>query len=181
MLVSFTGAQSSGKSTLLTECSNMSQFRKWNLVKEVTRKVARIHNVNINEAGSDETQLFILNEHLCNHNLRGDSILDRCIVDGLVYTKYLHEQGNVSEWVVKYAENLYNTLLPKLDVIFYTDPRDVPIHDDGQRSVDHAFRDNIITKFEDILTYNLHPDVEVVRLIGDVRQRLDTILEVLKK
>ena len=181
MLISFTGAQSSGKTTMLQECFNMPEFRKYNCVKEVTRKVARLYNVDINEAGGDVTQLFILHEHLKNHHMKGDSILDRCIIDGLVYTEYLYEQGKVSDWVYQYAKNLYDMLLPKLNVIFYTDPRDVPIHDDGQRSVDHTFRDCIINKFEKIIQNGLPDDIEVVRLIGNITQRRDTILETIKQ
>jgi len=180
MLISFTGAQSSGKSTLLQECCNKVQFRKYHCVKEVTRKVARERNVNINEAGGDITQLFILNEHLHNHHIKGSALLDRCIMDGLVYTQYLHEKGDVSDWVLEYAERLYNMLLPKLNIIFYTDPRDVPIIDDGQRSVNHEFRDNIIHKFEHLIDSKFVTDnVNIVRLIGDVNQRMDTILKTL--
>lgn len=180
MLISFTGAQSSGKSTMLNECFNMEEFRKWNCVKEVTRKVARLYNVDINESGTDVTQLFILHEHLKNHHMKGDSILDRCIIDGMVYTEYLHEENKVSSWVYQYACNLYDMLLPKLNVVFYTDPRDVPIHDDGQRSVDHEFRDRIITKFEKILEQGLPDHIEVVRLLGDIPQRKQTIIDTLK-
>ena len=182
MLISFTGAQSSGKTTLLRECCNRSIFRKYHFVEEVTRKVARDQNVDINEQGGDVTQLFILNEHLHNHFIRGNALLDRSILDGWVYTRYLHEENQISDWIMELADNLYELLLPKIDILFYTDPRDVPIHDDGQRSINHEFRDRIIHGFEDKLPEitTQHPEIKVVRLLGDISTRMQTILDTIK-
>ena len=192
MRISFTGAQSTGKTTLLRECCNNTFFRKFHCVKEVTRKVARERNVNINETGSDVTQLFILNEHLHNHHVSGSALLDRCIVDGWVYTDYLERYHKVSEWVRDYAYNMYQMLLPKLDIIFYTSPVDVPIEDDGHRSVDIQFRNDIIDSFENEITYlqSCHdnpslPDhsdyPQIVRLTGDVVTRMDIIFKTIKQ
>ena len=72
MLISFTGAQSTGKSTLLDLMARDEHFRKCSFVKEVTRKVAR-RGLNINAHGNDMTQLFILSEHLYNHHAEENS------------------------------------------------------------------------------------------------------------
>ena len=46
MLYSFTGAQCTGKTTLLTECQH--SFDSWSFVNEVTRKVMRDgHGINL--------------------------------------------------------------------------------------------------------------------------------------
>ena len=100
MLIGFTGAQCTGKTTLLNLlkedlCGN--KFKKasdgvyrdeWNFVPEVTRKVMR-EGLSINEDGDNLTQLFILKEHLQNHVVASSEkwILDRCILDGYVFTK----------------------------------------------------------------------------------------------
>jgi hypothetical protein len=184
MLISFTGAQSTGKTTLLNECCNNKVFRKFHCVPEVTRKVAREQNVDINKAGDDITQLFILNEHLHNHYVKGDALLDRCILDGWVYTNYLNREGRVSQWVKDYAEQLYHKLLPLIDIIFYTDPRDVPIEDDGERSTDKRFRRDIIRGFEyEIDSGHFSPFYRpnFYRLQGTVHQRMETILNAIRK
>jgi len=186
MLISFTGAQSTGKTILLRECCGHTLFRRFHCVPEVTRKVAREQHVDINEAGDDVTQLFILNEHLHNHYITGDALLDRCILDGWVYTSYLFSQGKVSQWVKEYAGQLYNKLLNQLDIIFYTDPQDVSIEDDGQRSIDRKFRADIIREFEyEIDGGYFHnpiiPGPALIRLEGDVNTRMQTILETVKK
>lgn len=174
MLVSFTGSQSSGKTTLLKKAMRDPDFRKWNFVPEVTRVVKR-RGFNINELGNNETQLFILSEHLNNHHIKSDTILDRCIVDGWVYTMYLEETGKVDKWVAEYSRRLYLLLKDKLDIIFYTD-HNIPLEDDGERSTDKSFRDSIVNKFQNTINSLTIRD-KVVRLEGDVQTRYNIFKE----
>lgn len=177
MLIGFTGAQCTGKTTLLKECK--ATLTEWKFVDEVTRKVMRAgHDINLD--GNDTTQLFILNEHLINHNkIEGNMMLDRCILDGYVYTSCLARRGHVSDWVTTYACNLLNLLVDKLDYIFYTQPEDVPLVSDGTRSVDINFRQDIINRYEDLFAQDYYWMNKVVRLSGDVEDRMDTILNIL--
>jgi len=179
MLVGFTGAQCTGKTTLLTECKH--SMDSWNFVDEVTRKVMRDgHNINL--SGDDMTQLFILNEHLVNHTISTtdkNMMLDRCILDGYVYTSCLARRGLVSEWITSYACNLMSILVEKLDYIFYTQPEDVPLVPDGTRSVDIEFRQDIINRYEDLFAQDYYWMDKVVRLSGDVEDRMDTIYKTL--
>ena len=177
MLVSFTGAQSSGKTTLLSKAKVDPTFRKWNFVPEVTRVVKR-KGLNINEHGDNITQLFIFAEHLNNHHNIHNTMLDRCIVDGVVYTQYLHDIGHVEPWVVDYGQNLMKCLLDRLDIIFYTEPN-IPLVDDGERSVNIDFRNDIINIFEQILSRS---DIKhkVVRLTGDVDTRYNQFIKTIE-
>ena len=182
MRVSFTGAQSTGKTTLLNKCKEV--YRDYKFVDEVTRYVRRTYDVKINEIGGTETQLYILAEHIKNH-LRSDEnlILDRCILDGYVYTKYQVNQGKVAHSVLEAFNGVYTVLMDKLDYIFYTDPSDVKLVDDGERSVDYRFRDDIIEMFEDLITYKMSPKnrEKIVRLKGSVEKRMQTIEKYLKQ
>jgi nicotinamide riboside kinase len=183
MLIGFTGAQCTGKSTLLSRCSELKgineAFHNFNFVQEVTRKVKREgHKINLD--GNDITQLMILNEHLNNHTLKHDMLLDRCILDGYVYTSCLARMGKVSEWITTYACNLLNLLIDKIDVIFYTQPEDVPLVADGTRSVDLNFRQDIINRYEDLFAQDYYWMDKVVRLSGTVEDRMGTILETIQ-
>jgi nicotinamide riboside kinase len=182
MRVAFCGAQSSGKSTLLQECKSV--YKDYKFVDEVTRYVRRTYDVKINEVGGTETQLYILAEHIKNH-LRPEEnlMLDRCILDGYVYTKYQVNQGKVSEQVLHAFNGVFGVLFDKLDFVFYTDPTDVKLVDDGERSVDVQFRNDIIDLFEDLITYKMSPKnrEKVVRLKGSVEKRMQTIEKYLKQ
>lgn len=174
MLIGFTGPQSTGKSTLLSRMSLDLHFNKCTFIKEVTRKVAR-RGCAINDSGDNVTQLFILNEHLNNHFTSGCMVLDRCIVDGLVYTEYLHDTGKVDSWVVEYARELYTMLLKRLDIILYPDPEDVPLVDDGVRSVNSDFRESIIERYDKLFASDVLFASKCVVLSGDVDSRIKTI------
>ena len=78
---------------------------------------------------------------------------------------------------------MFNKLLPKLDIVFYTSPTDIPIEDAGERSTNLSFRNDIINEFGDILYYieSQYDNVpEIVMLEGTVEQRMDTIKITLK-
>lgn len=180
MLISFTGAQCTGKSTLLNRMLADSKFRKCTFIKEVTRKVAA-QGIKINADGDNITQLFILSEHLHNHYLPGCVVLDRCILDGYIYTKWLNQNGKVDDWVMEHATKLHDILVDKLDVIFYTNPIDVDLVSDGQRSVDVKFRDDIINMYGTY--FDSHPDVynKTETLTGSVEQRMKQIFNTFKQ
>lgn len=187
MLVGFTGAQCTGKTTLLKILEKELPNDEWNFVPEVTRKVKR-EGLNINEDGDNITQLFILKEHLQNHiiNQSENWILDRCILDGYVFTKWLWEQGSVEKWVLDYAGKMLSLLGSRLNYILYTEPEDIVIEDDGERSVNSSFRKEIVNIYEGLMSSSVTTPGKdtwrnkVIRLSGSVDQRIETILKIIK-
>ena len=172
MIVSFSGPQSSGKTTLL----NYLQEKNCHIafVPEVTRLVKRKYHLPINEDGTNVTQLMIVTEHLRNVYKFADytnAILDRCALDGLVYTQWLYNEGKVDKCVLDTANTIYDQIISKYDLIFYTSPDDVVLTDDGERSVNAKFRSDIIEIFNSYIG-NLP---NVVTLRGTVEERLKTI------
>ena len=169
MIVGITGSQSTGKSTLFNLIRSDDRFRRFNHVSGITRNLKETLKLSINEDGDDITQLAILNSHLQNYlkYRNSDLLCDRCILDGLVYTTYLYYNKKVSEEVVNYAEFLTNKLVNKIDIIYYTE-LDVPLVDDGIRSVNNEFREMIGNLFEEAID---HYKLNVVRLKGSVEER----------
>ena len=104
-------------------------------------------------------------------------ILDRCVVDGLVYTQWLHANRKVDSLINDIAINIYYSLYDKYDVIFYTDPNNVELVDDGERSADKQFRDDIINMFE----HKIEELKNVVVLSGTAEERLDTVKKTFEK
>ena len=103
------------------------------------------------------------------------TILDRCAVDGIVYTDWLARQNKVSKVIYDAALRVYTHLIDKYDVIFYTNPHDVPLVDDGERSADINFRNDIIELFEGYL----NGFDNIVTLSGTVEERLKIVKETL--
>ncbi len=172
MIVSFTGAQSTGKTTLLNRL--VEKNPNVTFVEEVTRRVKRLYDVPINEDGGDVTQFLIMADHIQNLFSKDKSeltVFDRCAVDGVVYTRWLQLQGMVSAEVYSACCKIYDAIIDQYDVIFYTDPADVKLVDDGERSIDEGFRKDIIRLFDD----RLKGLDNVVTLSGTVEERLNTV------
>ena len=184
MIVSFSGAQSTGKTTLLNKIRSLNPF-DIDYVDEVTRRIKRDFNLPINEGGGDLTQTMIMSDHIANVYRKyalTDVILDRCALDGIVYTQWLYNKGKVSKEVLQWAKKIYNTLIGEYDVIFVTSPADVPLVDDGERSVDKKFREEIIDIFDmyidDMKIYSEGENVFAVE--GTVEERIKYIKKVLE-
>jgi len=181
MIISFTGAQSTGKTTLL----NRIQYYNTDLdfVDEVTRRIKREYNLPINEGGGDITQSMIMADHIANVYRKNERtvILDRCAMDGIVYTHWLYNKGMVSEEVFNWSLKIYNQLIDKYDVIFYTSPADVPLVDDGERSINTDFRKEILELFDcyiyDLVIAGRADNIHTVR--GTVNERMNFIKNLL--
>ena len=184
MIVSFSGAQSTGKTTLLNKIRGLNPF-DINYVDEVTRRIKRDFNLPINESGGDLTQTMIMSDHIANVYRKyalTDVILDRCALDGIVYTQWLYNKGKVSDEVLQWAKKIYTTLIGEYDAIFVTSPADVPLVDDGERSVDIEFREEIIDIFDmyidDMKIYSEGENLFIVK--GTVEERMKYIKKVLE-
>jgi len=180
MIFSFTGAQSTGKSTLLKKLHEQNGDYPFTFVPEVTRLVMRDYQMAINEDGDDLTQMLIMTEHIRNiyknrtdRLMRGmHQIYDRCALDGIVYSHWLLDKGKLSRSCFEASEIIYKKIKSKYDIIFYTSPDDVKLVDDGERSTNINFRNDIINLFD--LYINSYKG-KIVELKGSVKERLDTI------
>jgi nicotinamide riboside kinase len=180
MIFSFTGAQCTGKTTLLKHLYKENGDYPFVFIPEVTRLVKREYNMPINESGGDLTQLLIMTEHVRNiFRDRADQlvrglhlIFDRCALDGIVYSHYLLDKGKISRSTFDACELIWKKLKDRYDVIFYTNPDDVKLVDDGERSVDIKFREDIINLFD---MYMESHKGEIVTLRGSVKERLKSI------
>ena len=177
MIISFTGAQSTGKTTLLNELKKWKEFEDYVFIDEITRNVSKL-GMNINEKGDDATQTAIMNAHIENLKKGDNLILDRCSLDGVVYTHYLYSHGRVSRDTFDYARQIFTETCLKYDKIFYLKP-EFDIVDDGVRSNSVQFRDEIASIFERyIAEFNLRK-WNVVEISGSVEERLEAIKKVM--
>jgi len=188
--ITFTGPQCSGKTTLLKAMRyGGGIFDKFFYINEVTRKIRDECNVPINEEGANDiTQLLIINEELKNlfsNGSMGDwckgSVHDRCLLDGLVYTEYFYDKKLVTQQVWQQAVSYWYRFYLKYDIIFYPDPHEIELIDDGERSVDINFRNAIIDKYENYyLNQYLWKD-RIHILKGTVEERLEQIKIILNE
>ena len=174
MKIAFSGAHSSGKTTLVEALRKDERFKDFQFLTNITRDI-EAKGLNINEAGDDATQEAIMKEHLRRSMLPGDAIYDRSSLDGVVYTDYLYNRGKVILKTLKAAGEIFQQTIGIYDHIFYT-AADIPLVDDKVRSINDNFRNDVIKIFDFyIAKFNL----PVTILQGTVEERLKTIEGVL--
>ena len=184
MIISFTGAQSTGKTTLLNLIRDKNY--DFNYVDEVTRRIKREYNLPINESGGDITQSMIMADHIANVYKKGDhdvTVLDRCAVDGVVYTQWLYNNGQVEKATLDHAKLMFEMLIEEYDAIFITSPIDVELVDDGERSTNIEFREDIQSLFDMYIGHLMvdNKDENVFVVAGTVEERMNYIQKVLAK
>jgi len=195
MIFSFTGVQNSGKSTLLKALQEKvktgiySKF-KWNFVPEITRKIAVEQGADINTKGAnDEFQKLIMEEHIQNiKNAQEDPdtihVLDRCIIDGALFTKYFYQAGKCSQRLAEWAWHEMDKNIVEYKNIFFCD-YDIPLEDDGVRE-NGEFREGMIKIYNDFLAEhywdtNRTPATDIIIAIyGTVEERMNRIEDILK-
>lgn len=176
MRIGICGAQSVGKTTLLNALRSEKLLNDFRVCNEVTRRV-NSYGLPINENGSDITQRLIMQEHIVNVFMYSDFITDRTALDGVVYTRYLHENGHVSEETMTYATEVFSKLRAYYDIMFYIKP-EFEIKNDGVRSIDLKFRDRIVELFDEYIDVFKVP---VVVLSGSVRERVDAAIQYIRE
>lgn len=174
MRIGISGAQSVGKTTLLNALRSEKCFKDYSIRNEVTRTV-RSYGININEAGSDTSQLLIMKEHIYNVYMFDNMLTDRTALDGIVYTHWLYREprNQVTDACFEECKSIFSKLIGSYDYLFYIAP-EFPIEDDGIRSASEQWQNEIVNEFESYIEdYN----VPVTRLSGSVRERVNTILK----
>lgn len=185
MRIAICGAGSVGKSTLL-EAMREDKFSplpdETEFITEVTRSVGKKLPINAQAQNYDETQLMIAGAHL--HNLSKEHfVVDRCLIDGFVYTNYLWQKHKCSVSVRELSYLALDKGLKMYDHIFFIPIESrVKLENDGVRSTDPEFRKDI-NHHMDMLIKNLKLDgqgANIHTITGTVEERLQTVNRIIK-
>lgn len=173
--IAISGAQGTGKSTLLDALSKLPELKNYEFIKENMRDLVD-EGYSINEDSGDRLAFKVAQENLKLSEMK-NVVTDRYFLDGYVYATYFWKQGSVSDDVMQYYDELLYKLNTSADVIFYIRP-EFDIEDDGFRSTCTEFRDGIVEIFEEyIRAYN----IPVVVLTGSVEDRVQQVYDTITK
>jgi nicotinamide riboside kinase len=179
MKIAISGAHSQGKTTLINDLKIQPIFRKFSILGNITRGIQE-RGVPINELGSDWSQSLVIAKHIEHYFYKGDAILDRCILDGVVYTDVLHQiEKRVSDPVREFAVHTFKELALKkrYDVIFYVEPT-LPLVTDNVRSTDVEFFNHVKSFFKAYIDgYGL----KVIPISGSREERVKMIINTLQE
>lgn len=177
--VAICGAHSQGKTTLVNALKDntvISSTLCFSYRTNLTRDLNKL--LPINEKGNSISQYLVMARHLEFAITPGRWIMDRGAIDGIAYTDYFYEKGQVNNAVMEAVKVIYEQTLPFYDKIFYVVP-ELPLVKDGQRSVEQEFFDGVVEKFN---FYIKHYSVKykVHLLTGSVNERVNTVVNEIK-
>ena len=162
MKVAISGAHSQGKTTLVKYLQDTGLLIDYKFKTSLTRGMQEA-GYNINEDGDEVTQLAIMTKHFQRLNEKGDVIYDRCALDGYAYSMSLIKDLNILDII----RDLFLVMIDRYDIVFYVEP-ELPLIEDGQRTVNKDFFDSVVQSFDCIIKSYAIP---VVRLSGSVEER----------
>jgi nicotinamide riboside kinase len=161
------GSSSTGKSTVFELLKN--RLPNYQFISESTRTVAK-YGFPINEDGVDKTQLAILAFHLKSLLIPGNLVLDRGLLDNLVYTENL---DNVDKKTLYYIEDTFKQVAEEYTHVIYF-PIEFLSVNDGVRSVNEEWRSAIDERFKFYL--DKYYNQRYLTVSGSPMQRVSQII-----
>lgn len=176
------GAHSQGKTTLVNALKKETYLTSechFSFRTNLTRGLKDL-NIPINEGGTSLTQYLVMARHLEYVATPGNWILDRGALDGIAYTSYFYEKGQINKEIYEAAVEIYSECIKMYDKIFYVVP-ELGLVEDGTRSTGKEFFEGVVKQFD---FYNRHtsmPSDKFKFVMGTVEERVNTVITEIKK
>lgn len=137
MKIGFIGAQGTGKTTLAYKLAYNLKLQGHDVY--VLSEVARSCPLPINEGTTRESQLWIMGKQITREQSAKGKIMvsDRTLLDSFAYSIWTDSE------FFKYAKPFVSEYMKTYDFVFYLEPNDNYLIEDGIRSADKQFRDDI--------------------------------------
>ena len=135
-----------GKTTLVDSLRKLEQFKDYKFATERSKYLNDL-GIPLNTDSTLKGQIVFLAERaaeLMNKNI----ITDRTIIDVMSFSSV---SSSMSFYDKEKFMDISSLLLDEYDYIFYIDPENIPIEDNGVRETNEVFRKDI----DDIIKYNL--------------------------
>jgi nicotinamide riboside kinase len=127
----------------------------------------------INEVGNTTTQLYVMTKFYEFLHTPGNAVLDRCALDGMAYTMFFYPE--MTENMQSVFERMFEEMVFKYDAICYVVP-ELPLIDDGVRSVDKNFYDQVVQNFDILIS---EYQIPVHYISGSVETRTHQVLDII--
>lgn len=170
--IGFCGTHSTGKSTLV-ECLRTERIlTNYYFDINITRWIKSL-GFNINLESTPAAQELNLLSRIARLNSFDNLVADRTIIDVLAYSMHV---DSITTEQLELQQDLVERNIRKYDIIFYIPP-ETNLVDDGTRLIDDDFRRNIDNKILELLEFY---NVDYIEIRGSVRERLQTILNIIE-
>ena len=155
MKIAVCGTSCVGKSTYIENfCKKWTTFSS---PRTSYRDIIKQNNLNHSSNGDEESQKTILNclvDQAIEFSKKENIILDRCVLDNMVYTSWLYLNNKVSEKFLEETRTLVRETLKLYDIIFFiplTKVSPVKMTESELRDNDPVYREEVDNIFKSFL------------------------------
>ena len=169
MKIGLTGTMSVGKSTLARALGETDMFKDHSVQTERS-KYLRDQGIQLNTDSTLKGQLVFAAERSIEL-MHSNIITDRTIYDVCAFTLSAKSIG----WYEKRQfTELLMTLRNEYDAVIYISPEGVDIEDNGVRTTDATYRNNIDLTIQEMLKE--YPPTKLIEVKGSTEERINTII-----
>jgi nicotinamide riboside kinase len=170
--IGFTGSQSVGKTTLVNALKELPEFKDYHFATERS-KYLRDLGIPLNTDSTLKGQTIFLAER-CTELMYNNVITDRTVIDVMAFTL----NANSINIIDKAGFEMYaQCLLNEYDYIFYISPEGVEIEDNGVRTTDPIYRNQIDQTIQQILRMYRDKIKSYKEIKGSTQERIEAILQ----
>jgi nicotinamide riboside kinase len=169
MKIGLCGTLSVGKTTLVHVLKQLDQFKDYETATERS-KYLRDQGISLNTDSTLKGQLVFAAERSIEL-MKPNIITDRTVYDVCAFTLSAKSIG----WFEKRQfTELLMTLRNDYDVIIYVSPEGVDIEDNGVRTTDAKYREQIDYTIREML--ETYPPNKLIKISGTTEERINTII-----
>lgn len=170
--IAFCATVSTGKTTLVNALSKLPQFQNYFIATERS-KYLRDLGIPLNTDSTIIGQSIFGSERL-SELLHDNLITDRSIIDVMSFTNLAKSINIIDK---EAFESYYERFISEYDYIFYVSPEGVEIEDNGVRTIDSEYRDQIDFEIKQLISKYKYKIKNYHEISGSTEERIKYILE----
>jgi len=169
MKIGLCGTISVGKTTLVNALKQIDQFKDYETATERS-KYLRDQGISLNTDSTLKGQLVFAAERSIEL-IKPNIITDRTIYDVCAFTL----SAKSIRWTEKrYFTEILMSLRDEYDVVIYVSPEGVEIEDNGVRTTNAKYREQIDFTIKEMLVQ--YPPKKLIKIQGSTEERINTII-----
>lgn len=168
------GTQSVGKSTLVKALAQEPEFKDYFIATERSQYLRDL-GIPLNTDSTIKGQM-IFGAERASELMRDSLITDRTIIDVMAFTKLAK---SISHLEKEQFCDLYKNLIYEYDYIFYISPEGIEIEDNGIRTIDPIYREDIDWVIKRLINRYSYVFKNYHEISGSTEERIKKIKEII--
>ena len=174
MKIGFCGTMSVGKTTLVNALKELPEFQDYEFRTERS-KYLRDLGIPLNTDSTVKGQFVFLAER-ASELFHDNIITDRTVIDVMAFTRLAK---SIPYYIADEVCQAASHLIREYDYIFYISPKGVEIEDNGVRTTDAEYRNEVDKEIRQILNEYSQRNQRIIKLKGSTEERIQKIKQTL--